>query len=100
MSENGPREGTRDLPRSGPESGRRAVDQDSASGAAYQAISRRAVRRRQEILMLVHSGLSVEGAAAAYTRDHPLEKEVTPSEVAVVVASRKSPPTSAGYPRR
>ncbi len=100
MSENGPREGTRDLPRSGPEAGRRAVDQDSASGAAYQAISRRAARRRQEILTLVRSGLSIEGAARAYTRDHPLEKEVTASEVAVVVASTKTASAAAGHPRK
>src|SRR5208282_2072553 len=46
MSENGPREGTKDLPRSGPDAGRRAVDGGSAAGAVYQSISRRARRRR------------------------------------------------------
>ncbi|MGA8276158.1 MAG: hypothetical protein WB789_08525 [Thermoplasmata archaeon] len=90
MSENGPREGTRDLPRSGAEAGRRAVDSNSASGAAYEAITRRARRRQEEIIALVHSGLPIEGVAASYTRDHPLEREVTPSEVAAAVALDKS----------
>jgi hypothetical protein len=95
MSENGPREGTRDLPRSGAEAGRRSVDDDSAAGAAYQAIARRARHRRQEILALVRAGLPFDGAAASYTRDHPLEREVTASEVAAAVASDKTHPRHA-----
>ncbi|MCI4343514.1 MAG: hypothetical protein L3J92_05315 [Thermoplasmata archaeon] len=95
MSENGPREGTRDLPRSGPDAGRRAVDSRSAAGAAYQSISRRARRRREEILALVRAGLSSEAAARRYSRDHPLEPEVSPSEVTAALASGK---TSQGAP--
>jgi len=89
MSENGPREGTKDLPRSGPDAGRRAVDGGSAAGAVYQSISRRARRRRLEILALVHSGLAPAVAATAYSRDHPLELEVTVREVELAVASEK-----------
>ncbi|MCI4364593.1 MAG: hypothetical protein L3K10_00795 [Thermoplasmata archaeon] len=89
MSENGPREGTRDLPRSSPEAGRRAMDGGSASGAAYQAIARRARRRREEIIALVRSGLPFEQAAETYSRDHPLEHQVPLSEVAAAVASHK-----------
>jgi hypothetical protein len=90
MSENGPREGTRDLPRSGPDAGRRAVDRDSASGAAYQAIARRARRRQQEIIALVRTGLSFESAAESYNRDHPLERGVTTPEVEAAIAGQKT----------
>ena len=87
MSENGPREGTRDLPRSGPEAGRRAVDDDSTAGAAYSALQRQIRRRRDELLDLLRSGLSDPAAAAQYSRLHPLEHEVTPEEVAALLVS-------------
>jgi hypothetical protein len=90
MSENGPREGTRDLPRAGPDAGRRAVDSDSAAGAAYQSIARRARRRRQEITEMVRSGLTFETAAATYARDHPLEPDVSRSEFAAASYPRES----------
>src|SRR5580658_6869392 len=94
MSENGPREGTRDLPRSGPDAGRRAVDSHSAAGAAYQSISRRARRRREEIMALVRTGLSPEDAARKYSRDHPLEPDVSSAEVAAVIATGGSSPSA------
>jgi len=78
------------MPRAGADAGRRAVDSHSTSGAAYQAIGRRARRRREEILVLVSSGLTPEEAAHQYTRDHPLERGVTAGEVEAAVASGKA----------
>ncbi len=98
MSENGPREGTRDLPRSGPEAGRRAVDGSSASGAVYQAIARRTRRRHDEILEAVRSGLSPQEAATTYNRNHPLEREVTVTEVTAVVSASRLRPAPARAP--
>jgi hypothetical protein len=98
MSENGPREGTRDLPRAGPEAGRRAVTSDSAAGAAYESMARRARRRHQEIVELVRSGLPYDQVAARYSRDHPLDLDVTPEEVAAAVAAEAAHPRSVTAP--
>ncbi len=83
MSENGPREGTRDLPRRHPEAGHRVVDRNSPSGVAYDRLARRERRRREEILQLVRAGLSFEAIATRYASDHPLERDVTREEVSV-----------------
>ena len=87
MSENGPREGTRDLPRPGAEAGRRAVDERSAAHAVYRSLARRAAQRRDDLVALLRSGLTPERAAARYTRDHPLEPEATVSEVTALQGS-------------
>jgi hypothetical protein len=105
MSENGPREGTRDLPRSPPESGRRAVTEDSPAGLAYSSISKSLRRRRAELAALVDGGVSFADAARAYQADHPLEPIVTISELEEAVAefpARGPTTTSAdtGPPRR
>ena len=81
MSENGPREGTRDLPRRSPDSGQRSVDPQSPSGLAYDRLARRERRRREEIRLLLRSGLSVEAVAERYAHEHPLERDVTQEEV-------------------
>jgi len=81
MSENGPREGTRDLPRRSPEAGHRAVDPRSPSGIAYDRLARRERRRREEIRQLIRSGLQFEAIAERYAQDHPLERDVTRAEV-------------------
>ncbi|MGA8664528.1 MAG: hypothetical protein WB809_05635 [Thermoplasmata archaeon] len=80
MSENGPREGTRDLPRRSPEAGHRAVDPHSPTGIAYDRLARRQRRRLAEILGMVRSGLSFEVIVAQYGRDHPIERDVTEEE--------------------
>jgi hypothetical protein len=86
VSENGPREGTRDLPRPGPDAGHRAVDEDSVAGAAYGILSRSLRRRRAELVALVDSGGSLETVAATYLARHPLEPRVTPAEIQAAVA--------------
>jgi hypothetical protein len=86
MSENGPREGTRDLPRPGPDAGRRAVDDDSLAGAAYGSLSRSLRRRRQELVARLEAGESPSGIGKAYASDHPFEPAVTSDEVDTAVA--------------
>jgi hypothetical protein len=90
VSENGPREGTRDLPRPGHEAGRRAVDDDSPAGVAYGSLSRSLRRRRAELAALVEAGATATTAAAAYQADHPLEPEVTLAEVESAAAEAKA----------
>jgi hypothetical protein len=100
MSENGPREGTRDLPRPAPETRGRAVTDDSPAGVAYHALSKSLRRRRAELASLVESGMSAADAAKSYQADHPLEPIVTRDEIDVAVAGaktvaeRRSPKTS------
>ena len=89
MSENGPREGTRDLPRPGPEVGRRAVEADSPAGVAYGSLSRSIRRRRAELVALVESGETASAAARSYQAEHPLEPEVTVAEVEAAVDEAK-----------
>lgn len=86
MSENGPREGTRDLPRRDPEAGRRSVDPESLSGRAYGSQARQQRRRGKEIRELLDQGLSAAEVARHYATDHPMEYPVTDEEVA---AARK-----------
>ena len=90
MSENGPREGTRDLPRPGPDAGRRAIDEASLAGVAYRSLSRSLRRRRAALLALVEAGGTPSTVAKAYQAEHPLEPIVTPAEVETAVAESKS----------
>jgi hypothetical protein len=97
VSENGPREGTRDLPRPGPEAGRRNIDKGSATGVAYGNLSRSLRRRRAEIVALVKAGGTPSTIATSYRAEHPLEPEVTPGEIRAALAEAKvtARPTSA-----
>ena len=81
MSENGPREGTRDLPKRDREAGFRAVDPRTPAGIAYAEIGRAARRRRDELLELVRQGLPAARIAALYQAAHPLELPVTAEEI-------------------
>ncbi len=90
MSENGPREGTRDLPRPGPEAGRRAVADDSPAGIAYASLSRSLRRRRAELAALVEAGGTTDSAARTYETEHPLEPGVSVGEVDAAVAEANS----------
>lgn len=84
MSENGPREGTRDLPRRDREASFRAVEPGTPAGLAYAALGRAARRRREEILELVRQGLPAARIAQLYQSAHPLEMPVTPAEIRAV----------------
>lgn len=90
MSENGPREGTRDLPRRDPEAGRRGVDAGSLTGAAYDTHGRQQRRRTRDVLELAREGLSPEEVVRRYGRDHPTERPPTVGEVAEIVAAAGS----------
>lgn len=81
MSENGPREGTRDLPKRDREAGFRAVDPATPAGVAYAALGRAARRRREKLLDLVRQGLPVERVIELYEGEHPLEPRVTADEL-------------------
>ncbi len=101
MSENGPREGTRDLPRPAPETGRRAVEEDSPAGVAYAALSRSLRRRRAELAERMGSGATIESVARSYEADHPFEPAVTPNEIqeAVSEATRRAAPAEQAHRR-
>lgn len=88
MSENGPREGTRDLPKRDRDAGHRAVDPRTPAGKAYAALSRAALRRREELTELVRQGLSAERIVEAYRIEHPLEPAVTTDEVLALARRR------------
>ncbi len=88
MSENGPREGTRDLPRPRPETGRRAVTPDSPAGVAYGSIAKSLRRRRAELVAMIDAGSTAAETARSYEREHPLEPVVTPEEIEVALADR------------
>ena len=90
MSENGPREGTRDLPRPAPDSGRKGVEPDSPAGIAYGSLSRSLRRRRAELAALMEAGGTATAVAEAYQAEHPLEPEVTAAEVDAAVTGAKS----------
>ena len=81
MSENGPREGTRDLPRRDRDAGSRSIDPETPAGVAYAALGRAARRRRDELLALVRQGVSAPQIAELYRVAHPLEPTVTPEEI-------------------
>ena len=88
MSENGPREGTRDLPKRDRDAGYRAVEPGTPTGTAYAALSRAAVRRREEILELVRQGLPPHRIAELYQRAHPLELPISLDEVRALARRR------------
>jgi len=94
VSENGPREGTRDLPRPGSDAGRRAVDENSQAGIAYGTLSRSLRRRRAELAALMEAGGTTLSAAMAYQADHPLEPAVTPEEIEAAVEAARVKATS------
>jgi hypothetical protein len=81
MSENGPREGTRDLPKRDRDAGARAVDPESPAGRAYTSLGRAARRRREELLGLIEQGIPVPRIAELYRTAHPLEPTVTADEI-------------------
>jgi len=85
MSENGPREGTRDLPKRSPEAGHRSPDKSSSAGAAYTQLSKSLRRRRAELVALATAGSLPADIARSYEADHPLEPTVTPHEVELAV---------------
>jgi hypothetical protein len=84
MSENGPREGTRDLPKRDRDTGQRSVDPDTPAGVAYAALGRAARRRRDELLGLVRRGIPASRIVELYGSAHPLEPVVTLDEVRAV----------------
>jgi hypothetical protein len=90
VSENGPREGIHDLPRSGPDAGRRAVDEDSPAGVAYASLSRSIRRRRAELVALVEAGGTAATVAKSYRAEHPLEPDVTADEIDAAVAESRA----------
>ena len=90
MSENGPREGTRDLPRPSPDAGRRAVEEDSPAGMAYGSLSRLLRRRRAFLVALLEEGEPASTLAATYRRGHPLEPEVSDAEREAAIAEAKA----------
>ncbi len=98
MSENGPREGTRDLPRRDPESGQRSAGPDSLAGAAYDALDREQRRRRQALWELAAEELSDDEIAERYGRDHPFERPVTRQEIRT--ATEPTGSNAGGSPRR
>ena len=81
MSENGPREGTRDLPRRNPEAGYRGVDENSAAGLAYRRLAQSLRRRRDALRALAAAGGSPASIAADYEAAHPLEAPVSAEEI-------------------
>jgi hypothetical protein len=93
MSENGPREGTRDLPRPDPEARQRGVDDDSTAGVAYGTLSRSLRRRRAELVALIEAGAHRSTVAVSYQLEHPLEPTVTNEEIDAAVAEAKGKPT-------
>ena len=93
VSENGPREGTRDLPRPSPEAGRRAVDKDSAAGSVYGSLARSRRRRRSELVALLESTGSPTGAVEAYHARHPLEPRVSNAEIEAALAAAERVPS-------
>jgi hypothetical protein len=98
MSENGPREGTKDLPRRDPASGQRSLDPDSPAGRAYQAHSRLERRRREILRDLAREGLTPEEIVVRYARDHPSERPVTLTEVVAVLTMAAQREAVAGPP--
>jgi hypothetical protein len=90
MSENGPREGTRDLPRRSPEAGHRAPDASSTAGVAYRKLSKSLGRRRAELVALAESGATASSIAKSYESAHPLEPPVSTNEIETAVARART----------
>jgi hypothetical protein len=90
MSENGPREGTRDLPKRSPEAGLRTPDENSSTGAAYKKLSQSLRRRRAELVELAETGETPSEIAKSYEARHPLEPTVVPHEVEFALREAKT----------
>jgi hypothetical protein len=90
LSENGPREGTRDLPRRSPDAGSRSPEGDSPAGAAYKKLAGPLGRRRAELVAFAEEGGATSDIAKAYEAVHPLEPTVTSDEVANAVRKAKA----------
>ncbi len=88
MSENGPREGTRDLPKRDRDAGFRAVESGTPAGEAYAALSRAARRRRELLLELVRQGIPSDRVIDQYQNEHPLEPAVTADELRALARLR------------
>jgi len=89
MSENGPREGSRDLPKRDRDAGHRSVALGTPAGDAYASLGRANRRRRDELLGLLREGVPAPDVSSRYARAHPLEAEVTPDEIRTYVAYLK-----------
>ena len=89
MSENGPREGTRDLPKRDRDAGHRAVDPGTPAGRAYASLGRATRRRREELLEHIHAGLSTPRVAELYGNTHPLEPAVTSDEIRALARNQR-----------
>jgi hypothetical protein len=94
MSENGPREGTRDLPHRDPDARYRAVDGSSAAGVVYQNLAQWRRRRRAELLALAAAGGTLASIAAAYQASHPLEPQVSAREITAAVEEARTASSS------
>ncbi len=81
VSENGPREGTKDLPRRDRDAGFRSVDPGTPAGATYRSLARRELRRSAELAALIARGLADDAVAASYAETHPLERPVAAMEI-------------------
>jgi hypothetical protein len=90
MSENGPREGTRDLPRRDPEARYRTVDEAGAAGAEYRKVAQSLRRRRAELLALAAAGGTPSTIASQYQADHPLEAPVSAREAQVALEAARA----------
>lgn len=88
MSENGPREGTRDLPKRDRDSGYRAVEPGTPAAITYAALGRAARRRREELRELVRQGHAPSRVAQLYQDAHPLEVPVTLDEIRALTRPR------------
>ncbi len=88
MSENGPREGTRDLPKRDREAGFKSVDPGTPAGSAYASMGRAAQRRREELRELLRSGHSPAQVVEIYRTTHPLEPVPTPDELRALARLR------------
>ena len=101
VSENGPREGTRDLPKRDADAGRRAVDERSPAGRAYRTHDRAERQRDGELDALASEGLSENEIVSRYGQSHPFERAVTHEEVerALDRARARSVRSTSGPPR-
>ena len=81
MSENGPREGTKDLPHRDRDAGHRSPAPDSPAGRAYGSISRATRRRRAQLADWLAAGVAPARIIERYAVEHPLERAVTLEEL-------------------
>ena len=88
MSENGPREGTRDLPKRDRDAGYRGVEPGTQMDTAYAALGRAAARRREELLELVRQGHPPHRIVELYQSAHPLELPISLNEIRALTRRR------------